>query len=128
MEDCLSPSLCLISGCRSELHALTKSFMRTENWEELTLFVDSSFVTKTELACSSSSSKPLIIPSLRQLSSDLNSDRTLCPVRALRIYLGRTKELHEGNNRLFISYKSCFKGDIEKATVSSWIKNSVICL
>ncbi len=94
MEDCLSPILAFASSCRSELHALTKSFMRTENWEELTLFVDSSFVAKIELACSSSSSKPLIIPLLRvQSSSDLNSDRTLCPVRALRIYLDRTKEL-----------------------------------
>ena len=60
---------------------------------------------------------PVIIPALAPtLDKSLKGDRSLCPVRALRYYL----EL------IFISFKKGFDKDISPATISSWIKQTVI--
>ena len=56
------------------------------------------------------------------LDRSLKSDRSLCPVRALRYYLdlGQNKEV------VFVSFKKSFDKDISPATISSWIKQTVI--
>ena len=70
--------------------------------------------------------KPVVIPALKPFwSSDLTEDMTLCPVRALRYYLDRTRALRKGKNLLFISFKEGFDSDIMRATISSWIKQTV---
>ena len=51
---------------------------------------------------------------------------TLCPVRSLRYYIDKTKDLREGKHLLFISFKSGFSGDIPRSTISSWIKQTVM--
>ena len=67
--------------------------------------------------------KPVVIPALSNvLDSSLPADRTLCPVRALKYYLDRTKELRVGKFLLVISLKPGFTKDIAKAAVSLWIK------
>lgn len=112
---------------RGELHALTKTFQRGEGWEDITLFMDPAFIAKTELAARGSSGTPLTIPSLYgYLGPGMQEDRTLCPVRALRFYLDRTQELRADKAKLFVSYKTGFKGDIAKATISHWIKNTIV--
>jgi hypothetical protein len=111
---------------RSELHALVKEYTREEGWKNVTLFLDSSFVAKTELAAKNSNSKPLTIPALsKSLGPGLEKDRCLCPVRALRFYLDRTKEIRADKKKLFVAYKKNFKGDISKATISHWIKKAI---
>lgn len=111
---------------RSEIHALTKEFLRTDDWSELTLFTDSNFIAKTELARTNASSRGLVIPALNVSGSTETIDHSLCPVRALKWYMERTKAMRGDRKKLFISYKKGFSGEIAKATISQWIKKTVM--
>ena len=51
--------------------------------------------------------------------------RTLCPVRSLRYYLDKTKDLRADKELAFVSFRKSFKKDIVPATVSSWIKQTI---
>ena len=67
--------------------------------------------------------KPVVISALKPLlSSDLTEDTTPCPKRALGYYLDRTATKRKG----FISFKDGFDKDIQRCTISSWIKQTVI--
>ena len=70
---------------------------------------------------------PVNIPALSPtLDRSLKSDRGLCPVRALRYYLDRTSDLRQHEKLVFVSFKKGFDKDISPATISSWIKQTVI--
>ena len=70
---------------------------------------------------------PVVIPALAPtLDNSLQEDKTLCPVRALHFYLARTKDLHKGKNLVFVSFRKSFHKDIVPATISSWIKQTVL--
>ena len=60
------------------------------------------------------------------LDRSLKSDRSLYPVRALRYYLDRTSDLRQNKEVVFVSFKKGFDKDISRATISSWIKQTVI--
>ena len=60
------------------------------------------------------------------LDKSLKGDRSLCPVRALRYYLDRTSDLGQNKELVFVSFKKGFDKDISPATISSWIKQTVI--
>ena len=60
------------------------------------------------------------------LDRSLKSDRSLCPVRALRYYLDRSSDLRQNKEVVFVSFKKGFDKDISPATISSWIKQTVI--
>ena len=66
---------------------------------------------------------------LRPLTSILapdDIDRFLCPVRALRAYLRRSRPLRSPQHRrLFVSFNPEFKRDITKATLSRWIAATI---
>ena len=69
---------------------------------------------------------PVVIPALaRHLDRSLKSERSLCPVRALRYYLDRTSDLRQNKELVFVS-KEGFDKDISAATISSWINQTVI--
>ena len=69
----------------------------------------------------------MVIPALAPtLDKSLKSDRSLCPVRALRYYLDRTADLRQHKELVFVSFKKGFDKDISPATISSWIKQTVI--
>ena len=71
--------------------------------------------------------QPVVIPALKPtLHPSLVQDRSLCPVRALRYYLNKTKDLRKGKKLLFMAIKEGYSKDISKATISSWIKQSII--
>ena len=53
-------------------------------------------------------------------------DKSLCPVRALQYYLDRTKDLRKGKDLVFMSFRKGFQKDIVPATISSWIKQTVL--
>ena len=53
-------------------------------------------------------------------------DRTLCPVRALRYYLDRTKDLRGARSLLFNSFKKGHNSDIRPATLSFWLKQTIV--
>ena len=46
-------------------------------------------------------------------------------VRAVRRYLAATKDIRAGRRHLFISFKTGFKGEISRNTVSGWIKKAI---
>ena len=70
---------------------------------------------------------PVVITALApSLDKSLTEDKSLCPVRALRYYLDRTKDLHKGKGLVFVSFRKSFQKDIVPATISSWIKQTVL--
>ena len=114
---------------RSEIHAWQhKNIRHQSNWSKVSLFPSPSFLSKNQLAKEGPESvAPVVIPALvPTLDKSLKSDRSLCPVRALRYYLDRTSDLRQHKELVFVSFKKGFDKDISPATISSWIKQTVI--
>ena len=91
----------------------------------MSLYPSPSFLSKNQLAKEGPDSVALgaITALAPTLDRSLKSDRSLCPVRALRYYLDRTS----GRIRWFLSpFKKGFDKDISPATISSWIKQIVV--
>ena len=121
--------LALASGKRrGEIHAWTHSSVSSRsNWSQVTVAPSPAFLAKNQLATTGPESiKPVVIPALSNLVDDsMPEDLSLCPVRALRIYLDRTKTLRKGKNLLFISLREGYSRDISRITISQWIKQTV---
>ena len=89
---------------RSEIHAwLYRNISHQENWSKVSLYPFISFLSKNQLAKDDPSCvAPVVIPALAPtLDDSLKQDKSLCPVRALRYYLDRTKDLLEGQGPVF---------------------------
>ena len=115
--------LALVSGKRrSEIHAWQhKNIRHQANWSKVSLFPSPSFLSKNQLAKEGPESvAPVVIPALAPtLDRSLKSDRSLCPVRALRYYLDRTSDLRQHKELVFVSFKKSFDKDISPATLGS---------
>ena len=121
--------LALGSGKRSEIHAwLAENIRHQEDWSKVSLYPSPSFLSKNQLAWDGPASvAPVVIPALAPtLDKSLSGDRSLCPVRALRYYLDRTKDSRQGKELVFVSFKRGFQKDIVPATISSWVKQTVL--
>ena len=114
---------------RSEIHAwLNKNIRNQKDWSNVSLYPAASFLSKNQLAKDGPGSvAPVVIPALAPtLDRSCVGDRTLCPVRALRYYLDRTKDIRQEKELVFVSFKKGFTKDISPATISSWIKQTVL--
>ena len=114
---------------RSEIHAwLYRNIRHQENWSQVSLYPSPSFLSKNQLARDGPAAvAPVVIPALApSLDKSLKEDKSLCPVRALCYYLDRTKDLRAGKDLVFVSFRKSFQKDIVPATVSSWIKQTVL--
>ena len=114
---------------RSEIHAwLHKNIRHQSDWSKVSLYPSPSFLSKNQLAKEGPDSvAPVVIAALApSLDRSLKGDRSLCPVRALRYYLDRTSDLRQNKELVFVSFKNGFDKDISPATISSWIKQTVI--
>ena len=60
------------------------------------------------------------------LSAGLEDDKFMCPVRAVRVYLQRTRDIRGDRKKLFVSYKSGFEKEIHANTISSWLKKTIL--
>ena len=122
--------LALASGKRrNEIHAwVANKVSNLGQWEKVALFPSSDFIAKKQLAREGSQSvSPVIIPALTTIvDRQFKEDRTLCPVRALRYYLDRTKDLRGSRSLFFISFKKGHTSDIRPATLSSWLKQIIL--
>ena len=68
----------------------------------------------------------MTIPALSTIvDRQFKEDRTVCLVRAL-YYLDRTKDLRMSRSLLFISFKKGHTSDIRPATLSSWLKQTIL--
>ena len=114
---------------RSEIHAwLHKNIRHQSDWSKVSLYPSPSFLSKNQLAKEGPDSvAPVVIPALApSLDRSLKGDRSLCPVRALRYYLDRTADLRQNKELVIVSFKKGFDKDISPATISSWIKQTVV--
>ena len=114
---------------RSEIHAWVKNkISNLGQWEKVALFPSSDFIAKKQLAREGSQSvSPVTIPALTTIvDGQFKEDRTLCPVWALRYYLDRTKDLRGSRSLRFISFKKGHTSDIRPATLSSWLKQTIL--
>ena len=114
---------------RSEIHAWQhKNIRHQSDWSKVSLYPSPSFLSKNQLAKEGPNSvAPVVIPALAPtLDKTLKSDRSLCPIRALRYYLDKTADLRQNKELVFVSFKKGFDKDISPATISSWIKQTVI--
>ena len=122
--------LALASGKRhSENRAwVANKVSNLGQWEKFALFPSSDFIAKNQLAREGAQSvSPVTIPALTTIvDRQFKEDRTLCPVRILRYYLDRTKDLRGSRSLLFISFKKGHTSDIRPATLSSWLKQTIL--
>ena len=77
------------------------------------------FRAKTQLPMQKS--KGFFIPSIFSMEGSTDDDILSCPVRALRIYRGRTEVFRRNRRRLFLSLKQNYQKDITKNTLARWI-------
>ena len=112
---------------RSEIHAWTlDGLLCLGDWEQVQLVPSPSFIAKNQLAKDGPQSiSPVVIPTLKYNQSSKDMDILLCPIRALRCYLDRTKDLRGDRQLLFISFKQGHTKDIQCSTISSWIKHTI---
>lgn len=106
---------------RSEVHALSclQSCLRwSRGFSAVTLVTDPAFLTKNQVP--GFSPEPIRIPSLPSVPGCSDEDKLLCPCRALRVYLDKTRGGRGSRSRLFLSIKPG-KRDISAQTVSRWI-------
>ena len=114
---------------RSEIHAWqNKNIRHQSDCSKVSLYPSPSFRSKNQLAKEGLDSvAPVFIPALAPTQDkSLKSDRSLCPVRALCYYLRRTTDIRQNKELVFVCFKKGFDKDISPATISSWIKQTVI--
>ena len=94
--------LALGSGKRSsEIHAwVNRNIRHQSDWSKVSLSPSPFFLSKNQLAQEGPGSvSSVVIPALAPtLDSSVKEDRSLCPVRALRYYLDKTKDLRTRKN------------------------------
>jgi hypothetical protein len=113
---------------RSELRAFSKTILRAEDWSSITLRPLPNFIAKTEVPGRPETRlQDVTIPALAPyLGPDLSTDAKNCPVRAAKVYLSRTHERRGKRQEFFIPYKAGCSNSISPATISSWIKKTVL--
>ena len=105
---------------RSEIHAwLHKNIRHQSDWSKVSLYPSPSFLSKNQLAKEGPDSvAPVVIPALApSLDKSLKGDRSLWTGPQI---LGRTRSWSLSPS------KKGFDKDISPATISSWIKQTVI--
>ena len=122
--------LALASGKRhSQIHAwVANKVPNLGQREKVALFSSSDFIAKNQLAREVSQSvSSVTIPALTTIvDRQFKEDRTLRLVRGLRYYLDQTKDLRGSQSLLFISFKKGHTSDIRPATLSSWLKQTIL--
>jgi integrase len=106
---------------RSELHAIEFNTMRWGK-KEVHLFLLPEFIAKNQRP--GETFPAIVIPAMAHTLRKGDPDRTLCPHRALKWYLEKSKSLRSSQRRLFISFSKSGK-EIAAPTLSRWIVKAV---
>ena len=110
----------------SEVHALSglAPDVRRERDGSFCLNFLPEFLAKNQSPEDASPS--VLIRPLAHFADDEDSDFRLCPVRALKTYLKRSKSRRQGTlRRLFIPCSDSRHKDIIKSTISRWISSTI---
>ena len=116
--------LALASAKRvGEIHAFSSEIKHAEKWTAITISTLPFFVAKNQ---DPSKDDPRFGPfSVPALPRDSKGNRPLlCPVRAVKIYLKRTKKARSRCQRLFLNPRIPDK-PVAKNTISSWIRDVI---
>jgi hypothetical protein len=114
---------------RGEIHALdTKKVLQYENWQKVTIGPNPKFLPKNHKYQSGRKRfQGFTIEGLKhRVGPDLQKDYSLCPVRALRFYLDRTKDVRKDTTQLFISLQNRVNRAVGKNTIASWVKQTIL--
>ena len=114
---------------RSEIYAWqNKNIGHQSDWSKVPLYPSPSFLSKNQLAKEGPDSVTPVVTLAVALTvaRSLKSDRSLWPVRALRYYSYRASDLRQNKELVFVSFKKGFDKDISPASISLWIKQTVI--
>ena len=103
----------------SEIHALSldSQHLRFEK-DGICLLPNLKFLAKTQRL-----GKPwsaMFVPEFNTYATDCR-DLLLCPCRAVKMYLKRTKSLRKGEEALFLTYKSGQQHKASKHSIARWI-------
>ena len=71
-------------------------------------------------------SEPFSVPGLTPVLCDDDTDVALCPVRCVKAYLAKTRDIRHGKRRLFISLNPKYDRDIQKGTISRWLRALIL--
>lgn len=103
----------------SELHGLSAEVRHSKGWSSMTFSLAPDFLAKTQLPGDESQSD-FTIPALKDFVGDSEEDRLLCPVRAVREYLRRTRDCRPRCSRLFVTVPEP-RRVVHPHTISHWI-------
>ena len=108
----------------SEVHAFSIDadhfrFSRIDG--SLSLRTQVGFLAKNQLPSRAPDS--IKIPKLANFCGNDNFNRMLCTIRAIKIYLNKTKSVRKNRLRLFIPVKG--DQDIHKSSISRWVKFTI---
>ena len=108
----------------SEVHAFSidaDHFRFSKIDGSLILRTQAGFLAKNQLPSRAPDS--IKIPKLSNFCGNDNFNRMLCPIRAVKIYLNRTKLVRKNRTRLFIP--GIGDKDINKCSISCWVKFAI---
>lgn len=114
---------------RSDLHAIDLRRVAFATDGSVTLLPALEFVPKTRAAMEGNKAfSPISIPPLAPFVGANEPDSLICPVRAIKMYIKRSRSFRRGRNRLFMSYQRNRSSDISVTTLSNWVKYLVKCV
>ncbi len=116
--------LVALAACRriSEIHAFLYDLVEMHHDKSVVLRTDPLFIAKNQAP--GEEFPPTRIHSLSDTLSRRDTDRLICPVRALRYYLSRTVEDRKGRKKFFIPFQRK-EGEITKNSLSRWIATTI---
>ena len=117
--------LALASAKRvSELQALSSVVLHREDWSSVSFDFAEDFLAKTDIPLVvRQQTRAFSVPALSGFASD-SEDCKLCPVRALRCYLSRSKGRRGQGSRLFVPILG-ERTFVSKNTIAAWIKSVI---
>ena len=118
--------LALASAKRvGELHGISHEVRHSRGWNSLTFSFVPDFVAKTQdPSVFDARFESFTVPSLRDLTDGDQDEMLLCPVRAVREYLKRTRMFRPELPRLFLS-TGLRRKMVSKNTISFWIREVI---
>mgnify|MGYP001547830117 CR=1 FL=1 len=122
--------LTLAAGLRcGEVHALSfDRLQHKEDWSEVYLQPTLLFLAKNQSSHHLSQQRCFTVKALTSFTGMDSDDRKLCPVRALRMYLSKTRDrrARQKQKHLFLSLNPGRSQDITKSAIALWLRQLIV--